>query len=91
MPCKYCKVGNSKTFNSEVAFHFPGLDGLDKMIVWAFPKLQVCLQCGVTEFSVPQRELAVLREGRAVNGSVALIHQIDPVQEQHHSDSDEEN
>jgi len=45
--------------------HFPGREGLDKPIVWVFPKLVVCLHCGLTEFTVPQDETRILREGIA--------------------------
>lgn len=51
-----CQCGASrKTFNAEVAFHFPGLDGLKKPIVWVFPQIEVCLTCGAAEFVVPDR------------------------------------
>ena len=42
-------VRESKAFPSEMNFHFPGLDNLDKPSVGAFPELQVCLDCGITE------------------------------------------
>jgi signal transduction histidine kinase len=44
--------------------------GLDKPIVWVYPKLLVCLECGFTEFTVPERELSVLVRGEAVEGAV---------------------
>jgi len=50
------------TFNGELAIHFPGLEGLNKPIVWVFPKLSVCLRCGRTEFTIPERELRILVE-----------------------------
>jgi len=62
--CKECKSEEVDSFTSELAIHFPGLDGLNKPVVWAFPKLQVCLHCGFTEFTVSERELTVLREHR---------------------------
>jgi len=43
----------------------PGLKGLERPIVWVFPKLLLCLDCGVTEFTVPKSETRVLREGIA--------------------------
>jgi hypothetical protein len=52
MVCKRCASDNQSSFNGEVAVHFPGLEGLDKPVVWVFPKLAVCLNCGVTEFTV---------------------------------------
>jgi hypothetical protein len=48
---------SQRDFSGEIAIHFPGLDGLDKPIVWVFPKLLVCLDCGFTEFEVPKNEL----------------------------------
>lgn len=60
MGCQKCSSEKQRTFNGELAIHFPGLEGLDKSIVWVFPKLAVCLTCGYTEFTVPERELRVL-------------------------------
>jgi hypothetical protein len=62
MSCKSCQSDNEQTFSAEIAIHFPGLKGLDKPIVWVFPKLVVCLDCGVTEFSIPQTELRLLSD-----------------------------
>jgi hypothetical protein len=59
-------------FNSEIAIHFPGLEGLDKPIVWVFPKVVVCLHCGLAEFAVPEREMQVLLQGSPVQGAVIL-------------------
>ena len=64
MACKKCDSRNQSTFNSEVAIHFPGLKGLDKPIVWVFPKLAVCLDCGLTEFIVPESQVQILREAK---------------------------
>jgi hypothetical protein len=63
MSCKSCPSDNGRTFNGEIAIHFPGLQGLDKPIVWVFPELTVCLKCGLSEFVVPERELQLLVEG----------------------------
>jgi hypothetical protein len=72
MACQKCSSENQSTFNGEVAIHFSGLKGLDQPIVWVFPKLAVCLECGFTEFVVPERELRVLRhdDTSAVNAIV---------------------
>ena len=67
MACKRCGSDDQSTFNGEVAVHYPGLKGLDKPIVWVFPKLGVCLHCGLTEFTVPESETRVLREGMALS------------------------
>ena len=62
MSCKSCQSDNVRDRNGEVAIHFPGLKGLNKPIVWVFPKLLVCLNCGVTEFAIPEAELRQLVE-----------------------------
>lgn len=72
MSCKQCSSQHQRSFNGELAIHFPGLDGLDKPIVWTFPKLLVCMDCGFTDFTVPERELEVLVTGRPVQGAVVL-------------------
>ena len=65
MSCKSCQSENERTLNGEVAIHFPGLNGLDKPILWVFPKLLVCLNCGFTEFEIPKAELRRLVESDA--------------------------
>ena len=72
MVCKRCASDNQSAFNGEIAIHFPGLKGVDKPIVWTFPKLAVCLKCGFTEFTVPERELRVLVQGAPVDGAMVL-------------------
>ena len=72
MSCKHCTSDYQQNFNGELAIHFPGLDGLDKPIVWVFPKLLVCLRCGFTEFTVPERELDVLMTGKPVQGASVI-------------------
>ena len=70
MICKQCASDTLKGFNAEVAIHFPGLEGLNKPIVWVFPKMLVCSNCGFAEFTVPERELGVLIYGKVVPGAV---------------------
>jgi hypothetical protein len=72
MACKGCHSEKQNVFNGEIAIHFRGFDGLDQPIVWVFQKTVVCLQCGFTEFTVPERELQVLEQGSPVDGAVVL-------------------
>lgn len=72
MACQKCSSENQRTFNGEVAIHFTGLNGLDKPIVWVFPKLAVCLECGSTDFVVPERELRVLLHDSSVRDAIVL-------------------
>ena len=65
MSCKSCQSENQRTVNGEIAIHFPGLKGLDKPIVWVYPKLLVCLNCGFTEFAIPEADLRRLVESAA--------------------------
>jgi len=65
MSCKSCHSEKQREFSGEVAIHCLGLKGLDQPIVWVFPRLVVCLNCGFTEFVVPETELRRLGEGKA--------------------------
>jgi hypothetical protein len=38
---------------------------MDKPAVWAFPRLKVCLDCGYTEFTIPENQLLQLGKGAA--------------------------
>jgi len=60
MPCKSCGSVSQSKFIAEMAIHFPGLKNIDKPVVWVFPELVVCLDCGTAEFAVPEAELGQL-------------------------------
>ena len=53
MSCRSCKSANLRTLSAEIGIHFPGLENLDKPVVWVFPSLVTCLDCGFTEFVIP--------------------------------------
>jgi len=76
MKCKRCGSIRQSVFNGEIAIHFRGLEGLAKPIVWVFPKVAVCLLCGFTEFTVPERELQVLEQCSPVKGAVILAERV---------------
>jgi len=63
MSCKLCQSEHQSNLTAEVAIHFPGLKGLNKPIAWVFPKLLVCMNCGFTEFAIPETDLRRLVEG----------------------------
>ena len=48
-----------------MGIHFPGLKGIDTPVVWVFPDVVVCLDCGTAEFAVPEEELRQLAKGDA--------------------------
>jgi len=61
--CSSCSSKQYQLFNAEIAVHLPGLDGLNKPIVWVFPQMTVCMDCGAAVFRLPERELKVLATG----------------------------
>jgi hypothetical protein len=63
MSCKSCGSANQKKFIGEMGIRSPGPKGLDKPVVWVFPELIVCLDCGAAEFVVAEAELRVLANG----------------------------
>jgi hypothetical protein len=65
MPCKSCGSVNQSKFTGEICIHFSGLKNIDKPVVWVFPELIVCLDCGTTELVVPEAELRQLATGDA--------------------------
>lgn len=65
MFCKSCLSENQRNFNGEIAIHFPGLKSIDKPIVWVFPKLLVCFDCGFTAFTIAETELRQLVQNDA--------------------------
>ena len=65
MACRSCGSANQTEFTAEIDIHFSGLRNLNKPTVLVFPKLVVCLDCGFTQFTLPETELRLLREGVA--------------------------
>ena len=65
MPCKVCGSEKLSKFNAEVAIHFPGLKNIEQPVAWVFPELMVCLNCGTTEFAVPEDQLRLLVRSHA--------------------------
>jgi hypothetical protein len=72
MTCKSCSSENQRKFTSEINIHFPGLKNLDRPTVLVFPKLLVCMDCGFTEFAIPEAELQRLGKDTAARGSATL-------------------
>jgi hypothetical protein len=65
MSCKSCGSVNQKKFSAEMAIRFPERKDIGKPVVWAFPEVVVCLDCGTAEFAVPEAELRQLSKGDA--------------------------
>jgi hypothetical protein len=71
MTCKSCSSENQRKFSSEIIVHFAGLKNLDTPPVFVFPKLLVCLDCGFTEFAIPEAEVCRLGLGATAHGESA--------------------
>jgi hypothetical protein len=55
MRCTSCGSENLGKFTGEIVIHLP-----ERNIVFVFPKLAVCLHCGIAQFDVPEAELRLL-------------------------------
>jgi len=62
MACEACGSANDPEFSTEINIHFPGPMSLDEPGFFVFPKLAVCLDCGFTQFTLPERELCMLKK-----------------------------
>jgi len=60
MWCSSCGSESLTEFTAEIDIHFPGLRNLDNLPVLVYPKLLVCLECGFTQFTIPEAELQCL-------------------------------
>ena len=69
--CPSCSSKNQCAPNAEIALHFPGLRGLDKPIVWAFPKVLICLNCGFAVFELADAPLKELGQNYASDNLAA--------------------
>jgi hypothetical protein len=67
MSCLSCASYNQAELSAEILIHFAGLNNLDKPGVWLFQTLLVCLDCGAAQFSVPEKELALLAAGTSIS------------------------
>jgi len=58
--CKSCNSVNQRQFPAEINVHFAGPENFETPTVWVFPTLVVCLNCGLTEFTVSGKALQSL-------------------------------
>jgi hypothetical protein len=60
MSCQLCRSSNETKLDAEMVIHFSGFKNLDKPGVWVFSKLLICLDCGSSQFDIPEKELGKL-------------------------------
>ena len=68
MACNSCGAENQERFLAEVSVHFQGLRNVRMLPVLVFPELLVCLNCGKTEFTIPEEDLGRLVQSDATTG-----------------------
>ena len=67
MRCHSCNSENQLLYPAEINIHYPERQNWTKPPVWVFPTLQVCLDCGVTQFVIPEAELRALVAGMSLS------------------------
>lgn len=72
MNCVSCTSSNQKEFPTEMLIHFVGLPNLDRPQVLIFPKALICMDCGFSQFMVPETELRLLNDGSGATSTAAL-------------------
>ena len=59
--CLSCRSENVRALVSEINIHFPGKANLTKSLL-VYPRLLVCLDCGLADVLLSEEELRNLRE-----------------------------
>ncbi len=62
MSCHSCSSVNEADLTAEIMIHFSGRRHLQNGGVLVFPRIYVCLDCGATRFTVPEKELTLVRK-----------------------------
>jgi ribosomal protein L40E len=55
--CNTCGSTSLNNLRAELALHFNGLKNIDKPVLWTFPEVVVCTDCGEADLHVPPHEL----------------------------------
>ena len=71
MSCTRCLSLHQTELNSEMNLHFLGLPNLGEPGIFVFPKVLVCLDCGLSEFVIHKHELAHIGEKSITRGVLA--------------------
>ena len=65
LACKVCGSESVQKLRGEIAMRSPGLKNIDQPVVWVFPDIAVCMDCGIAEFAIPEAELRLLAKREA--------------------------
>ena len=55
--CNTCGSTRVNKLRAELALHFDGLKNIDKPVLWTFPEVVVCTDCGEADIHFPPHEL----------------------------------
>ena len=72
MACQRCASDQRNKFDAEINIHLPLRNGLGKPAILIFPKVEVCLRCGLAEFTVPENQLGMLAKG-GLHDDIAVV------------------
>ncbi len=72
MYCLSCGSTKQAELTAEMMIHFRGLKHRDNPGIFLFPEIRVCLGCGLSQFTVPETELASVAQGTLENKSYTL-------------------
>lgn len=74
MPCAMCAPDRQAEFTAEINLRFPGLEHLNNPGVLVFPKVLICLDCGLARFVTSEAELGQLVSGTST-GDTPIVQQ----------------
>jgi hypothetical protein len=71
MSCPSCASQNEAEFAAEIMIHLSGIQSVDDPGLLAFPKVLVCLDCGLSRFMTTDAQLRLLAKRSAASESAA--------------------
>jgi hypothetical protein len=68
MACKACGAECMQELAGELTASFPDISRSTIPPIYVCQRVVVCLECGLAEMVLPERELELLKRGRAASG-----------------------
>jgi len=70
MSCTRCLSLHQTELDTEINLHLCGLPNLSEPGIFVFPRVLVCLDCGMSQFVIEERELAEIMERSLTRGAI---------------------
>jgi len=70
MSCTRCLSLHQTELDTEINLHLCGLPNLSEPGIFVFPRVLVCLDCGMSQFVIEERELAEIIERSLTRGAI---------------------